>query len=581
MLDYQNKKRNLSALVEKFERKDLNTSRLKNTIFVGITYCLTYQIVQTLQIMIFQTKNEQNQLVPWILPAEGVPLAFLLYFGLSILPFVYVSFLSNEIILKTPLTLLFVFPIIKVSFYGLNAFVLRKYLNLKDSFQALENACHFFIISFIITLLIPISQVLVIIMTKSVNNIYLQWILNYIIEWFLPVICGIFSFTPLLQLVVFPFIEILIKKDYKKNSYLKIIEIILYKSTLYIIALSVFILSAVFSTGASFSLFMIFLTIIILKFGIKEGIILNNIFISLISIVFSLFSIQTNFLTNQLISFTASCIIVFIGSVNIERNASIKKLELRNESLKQSEHRYKNLSEHLEDLVNERTIQLEQMNKDLELFSYSLSHDLKTPIQSIRDFSILLLQDLSILNEKEKFELINRIKNLSERLNQLITDLLDFFKLQNSTLSKKTFNMDILIQNVIDHLNIEREQIQITIQPLPVVTGDFSLLSQVWINLLTNSIKYSKSEVKLKIEIGFEVENDVNIFYIKDNGIGFEMKNAKDLFKSFSRLPNSSHISGTGIGLYFIKKILESHHGEIWAESIPDVGTIFYFTLPI
>ena len=581
MLDYQNKKRNLSALVEKFERKDLNTSRLKNTIFVGITYCLTYQIVQTLQIMIFQTKNEQNQLVPWILPAEGVPLAFLLYFGLSILPFVYVSFLSNEIILKTPLTLLFVFPIIKVSFYGLNVFVLRKYLNLKDSFQALENACHFFIISFIITLLIPISQVLVLIMTKSVNNISLQWILNYIIEWFLPVICGIFSFTPLLQLVVLPFIEILIKRDYKKNSYFKIIEIILYKSTLYIIALSVFILSAVFSTGASFSLFMIFLTIIILKFGIKEGIILNNIFISLISIVFSLFSIQTNFLTNQLISFTASCIIVFIGSVNIERNASIKKLELRNESLKQSEHRYKNLSEHLEDLVNERTIQLEQMNKDLELFSYSLSHDLKTPIQSIRDFSILLLQDLSILNEKEKFELINRIKNLSERLNQLITDLLDFFKLQNSTLSKKTFNMDILIQNVIDHLNIEREQIQITIQPLPVVTGDFSLLSQVWINLLTNSIKYSKSEVKLKIEIGFEVENDVNIFYIKDNGIGFEMKNAKDLFKSFSRLPNSSHISGTGIGLYFIKKILESHHGEIWAESIPDVGTIFYFTLPI
>ena len=258
MLDYQNKKENLSALVEKFERKDLNTSRLKNTIFVGITYCLTYQIVQTLQIMIFQTKNEQNQLVPWILPAEGVPLAFLLYFGLSILPFVYVSFLSNEIILKTPLTLLFVFPIIKVSFYGLNVFVLRKYLNLKDSFQALENACHFFIISFIITLLIPISQVLVLIMTKSVNNISLQWILNYIIEWFLPVICGIFSFTPLLQLVVFPFIEILIKKDYKKNSYLKIIEIILYKSTLYIIALSVFILSAVFSTGASFSLFMIF-----------------------------------------------------------------------------------------------------------------------------------------------------------------------------------------------------------------------------------------------------------------------------------------------------------------------------------
>lgn len=576
MLNYQNKKRNLSAFVEKFERKNVNTYRLKNTILVGITYCLTYQIVQNLQMIIFQIKNEQNQLVPWILPAEGIPLAFLLYFGLSILPFVYVSFLSNEIILNSPLTILFVLPILKTFFYGLNSYVLRKFLNLNDSFQALENVCHFFVISFLNTLSIPILLVLFLIMSKSFLNSSSQVILTYIFTWFFPVITSIFSTTPFLILVIFPLIE----KALNKRINFPNIKILLFKSVIYSFIFSIFTFISIISSGTVFPLFLIFIIIVILKFTINEGIIVNEIFILYISIVYKLFTIEANIFMLQMVFFSISSIILIIGSVNIERNANMFKLEIRNERLRESENRYKNLTEHLEDLVNERTIRLEQMYKDLELFGYSLSHDLKTPIQSIRDFSILWLQDPPILNEKEKFEIINKIKSNSERLIHLIDDLMDFFRFQNSSLSKSSFRMDKLIQNVIDDLNIEREQIQITIKPLPVVTGDFSLLSQVWINLLTNAIKYSKPEEKLIIEIGFEVEKDVNIFYIQDNGIGFDMKNANKLFKSFSRLSNSSNISGTGIGLYFVKKILESHHGEIWAESLPSIGTIFYFSLP-
>ena len=578
LLDH-NKDKFHTTIKEINERKDLITPKLKNKILIGITYCVTYQIVQIIQFIIIQNNDSVKQIGVWIFPAEGVPIAFLLYFGPSILPFVFMSFLSNEIIINSPLVITFARPLLKTIFYGINTHLLKHYINQEDSFQPLKNTCVFFCISVLNIILIPVYIILILIFTNSFNYSTLELILDFNLQWFLPVLAGIFSFGPFLYIVIFPyFSKVFIQKKIKHKNVFRFETFV--KLIIYVFTTILFTILSNLSSGISFSLFLVLLIVIMLKFGINQGIILNNLYILSVSIGYTFYGDLVHLTEYQVISLTISFLILVIGALDTERNFSILLLEKRNVRLQESENRYKLLSEHLESLVNEKTYRLEELNKDLELFSYSLSHDLKIPLQTITNLSILLQENPPILNETEKNETIGKIKNISGRLTQLITDLLDFFKFQHKSFSRKKFKMDAVVLKVIDQLNIEKEEIKISVHDLPEISGDFSLLSQVWMNLLTNSIKYSNPNVKLKVEIGSIFENGSNIFFIRDNGIGFNMKYANDLFKSFSRLPNSSDIQGSGIGLYFVKKIIESHHGQIWAESEVNIGTTFYFTLP-
>ena len=238
------------------------------------------------------------------------------------------------------------------------------------------------------------------------------------------------------------------------------------------------------------------------------------------------------------------------------------------------------LSNNLEGLVQERTDQLEKSNNELKFFSYAISHDLKSPLQKISAISDLIMSENSELDDTI-FDLQRQIKNNSDRSLVLIDDLLKFALLFQQKLNKELINMNKIVNNVMKlfETDITKKHINMTIGELPQCMADESLITQVWINLLSNAIKYSLYQSAPRIEINSFPEDDKNIYFIKDNGIGFDMKYYDSLFSEFKRLTSAPEYSGTGIGLSITKRIIDRHEGKIWANSRPNNGAIFYFYL--
>ncbi len=239
--------------------------------------------------------------------------------------------------------------------------------------------------------------------------------------------------------------------------------------------------------------------------------------------------------------------------------------------------------ENLERTVNERTEQLRTSNNELEAFSYSVSHDLRAPLRSINGYAIILKEDYGTKLDNEAQRLTNKIISNAAMMGQLIDSLIAFSQMGSKELVHQTIDMHKLVEDCLQELIPEekRQAIDVRIGHLPSCNGDVLLVRQVVTNLLSNAIKYSSKTAKPKIEIGCNEGKDVNTYFVKDNGAGFDMKYAHKLFGVFQRLHHAKDYEGTGIGLAFSKRIIAKHKGEIWGEAVPGEGASFYFSLPV
>ena len=228
---------------------------------------------------------------------------------------------------------------------------------------------------------------------------------------------------------------------------------------------------------------------------------------------------------------------------------------------------------------------LEIANKELESFSYSVSHDLRAPLRHIDGFAGLLAKHAEAVLDEKSRRFISVISTSAKRMGQLIDDLLTFSRMGRAQMQLGEVDHGHLVTSVVRDGGYDRSSvIKWQISPLPRVTGDPAMLRQVWFNLIDNAVKYSSHNPSPEIEIGSRVDAaDMNeqIFYIRDNGVGFDMKYAAKLFGVFQRLHAESEFEGTGIGLANVRRIVTRHGGRTWAESAVGSGSTFYFSLPL
>jgi len=234
--------------------------------------------------------------------------------------------------------------------------------------------------------------------------------------------------------------------------------------------------------------------------------------------------------------------------------------------------------------LNERACQFEAANQELEAFSYSVSHDLRAPLRHVHGFVDLLSKHAAgKLDERENYYL-NVIADSAQQMGALIDDLLTFSRMGRTELQRGNIASETLVREVIKcALQLEPKQRQIAwkIGPLPDVEADPSMLRQVWINLIDNAIKYTRPRESAQVEIGCDDSAASEFtFFIRDNGVGFDMQYADKLFGVFQRLHRAEDFEGTGIGLANVRRIISRQGGHVWAEGKKDEGATFFFSLP-
>ncbi|HWD93194.1 MAG TPA: ATP-binding protein [Verrucomicrobiae bacterium] len=251
----------------------------------------------------------------------------------------------------------------------------------------------------------------------------------------------------------------------------------------------------------------------------------------------------------------------------LARAVSVRNLRLENAALQKR--------------ILERTAELEAANKSLEAFGYSVSHDLRAPIRAMGGFASMLGRDFGKLLPAEGQAMIGRIQENAIRMRELIDGLLAFANLGRKCLVKKCVEPAGIARSVIGNFQSEltKRPVEIEIAELPRCQADPFLLNQVFVNLLSNALKYSRERNPAHIKVGSHQENGENVYFVQDNGAGFDLDYADNLFGVFQRFHRADQFEGSGVGLAIVKQIIERHGGRIWAETAPEKGATFYFTL--
>jgi light-regulated signal transduction histidine kinase (bacteriophytochrome) len=248
---------------------------------------------------------------------------------------------------------------------------------------------------------------------------------------------------------------------------------------------------------------------------------------------------------------------------------------------KRAEDEVRDLNMELERRVLQRTVELEASNRELESFTYTVSHDLRAPVRGLHGFSQILLEDFSADLPEQAKGYLKRIEDNAKLMGELIDDLLAFSHLGRQQVKKTTVNASAIAKLAFEEIteHEDKARIHFMINKLPEVQADATLLKQVFVNLFSNAIKFSRQREQAIIEVGSEPSDQGTILFVRDNGVGFDMQHSGKLFGVFQRLHSYDQFEGTGVGLAIVRRIVERHGGVVWAEAEQDKGATFYFTL--